>query len=69
MPGTRLAVWKATCSVSAKKLSGLRSSTIRPTGSTGTCSSGTSLVASSRSKSKSNSFSTGMSCTPSSHSG
>ena len=32
MPGTTCAVQKATCSVSAKKLSGLRSSTMRPTG-------------------------------------
>ena len=30
MPGTTLAVQNATCSVSAKKLSGLRSSTMRP---------------------------------------
>ena len=50
MPGTTCAVQKATCSVSAKKLSGLRLSTIRPTGFTGTSSSGINLVASSTSK-------------------
>ena len=44
MPGTMCAVQKATCSVSAKKLSGLRLSTMRPTGITGTSSSGTILV-------------------------
>ncbi len=49
-PGTMCAVQKATCSVSAKKLSGLRLSTIRPIGRTGTSSSGISLVASSTSK-------------------
>ena len=31
MPGTTWPVWKATCSVSAKKLSGLRFSVILPT--------------------------------------
>ncbi|MNT86363.1 hypothetical protein D3C72_2266390 [compost metagenome] len=51
-PGTICAAQKATCSVSAKKLSGLRSSTIRPMGTTGTSSSGTILVASSTSKLK-----------------
>ena len=40
IPGTRFWTPKATCSVSAKKLSGLRSRTIRPTGVTGTSSSG-----------------------------
>ena len=50
IPGTRFWTPKATCSVSAKKLSGLRSRTIRPTGVTGTSSSGTILVASSTSK-------------------
>ncbi len=69
MPGTTFAVWKATCSVSAKKFSGLRSSTIRPIGRTGTCSSGMIFVGSSRSKSNANSSSSGTSCTPSSHSG
>ncbi|MNI40795.1 hypothetical protein D3C73_950310 [compost metagenome] len=49
-PGTTCAVQKATCSVSAKKLSGLRSSTMRPIGVMGTNSSGTILVASSTSK-------------------
>ena len=43
---------KATCSVSAKKLSGFRSSTIRPTFKSGTSSSGMSLVGSNTSKSK-----------------
>ena len=50
MPGTTWPGWKATCSVSAKKLSGLRLSTSRPTTCTGTSSSGISLVGSSRSK-------------------
>ena len=50
MPGTMCAVQKATCSVSAKKLSGLRFSTMRPTGRSGTSSSGTILVASRMSK-------------------
>ena len=45
MPGTTCAVQNATCSVSAKKLSGLRFSTSLPTGMTGTSSSGTILVA------------------------
>ena len=50
MPGTTCAVQNATCSVSAKKLSGLRLRTMRPTGVTGTSSSGTSFVGSSTSK-------------------
>ena len=50
MPGTTCATQNATCSVSAKKLSGLRFSTIRPTGTIGTSSSGTIFVASSTSK-------------------
>ena len=50
MPGTTCAVQKATCSVSAKKLSGLRFSTMRPTGCSGTSSSGMILVASRMSK-------------------
>ena len=49
-PGTICAVQNATCSVSAKKLSGLRFSTIRPMGVSGTSSSGTIFVASSTSK-------------------
>ena len=49
-PGTMCAVQNATCSVSAKKLSGLRLSTMRPIGVSGTSSSGMSLVASSTSK-------------------
>ena len=52
MPGTTCAAQNATCSVSAKKLSGLRLSTILPTGVSGTSSSGTILVASSTSKLK-----------------
>ncbi len=50
IPGTRFWTPKATCSVSAKKLSGLRSRTMRPTGVMGTSSSGTILVASRTSK-------------------
>ncbi|MNN32643.1 hypothetical protein D3C81_1463670 [compost metagenome] len=50
MPGTMCAVQNATCSVSAKKLSGLRFKTIFPTGMRGTTSSGISLVGSSTSK-------------------
>ena len=50
MPGTRFWTPNATCSVSAKKLSGFRLRTMRPTGVTGTSSSGTILVASSTSK-------------------
>ena len=46
MPGTTFAGQNATCSVSAKKLSGQRSSTIRPMTFSGTSSSGMSLVAS-----------------------
>jgi uncharacterized protein YcgI (DUF1989 family) len=64
-----LPVPKATCSVSAKKLSGLRFSTMRPTGRTGTSSSGTSLVASSTSKEKRSASSSVNTCRPSSHSG
>jgi hypothetical protein len=48
--GTTCAVQNATCSVSAKKLSGLRLSTMRPTGRSGTSSSGTIFVASRMSK-------------------
>ena len=69
MPGTTWPGWNATCSVSAKKLSGFRSSVSRPTRSTGTSSSGTILVGSSRSKSNACSSSSSMICTPSSHSG
>ncbi len=69
MPGTTLPTQKATCSVSAKKLSGLRFSVSLPTRRTGTSSSGRSLVASSRSKPYfSSSFSSTI-CTPSSYSG
>ena len=52
MPGTRCDGQNATCSVSAKKLSGQRSSTMRPTTRSGTSSSGMSLVASRWSKGK-----------------
>src|SRR5262245_46934980 len=69
MPGTTCAVQNATCSVSSKKLSGLRLSTIRPTGVMGTSSSGTSLVASSTSKLKSSACRSVKICRPSSHSG
>ena len=69
MPGTTWAVQKATCSVSAKKLSGLRLSTMRPTGVTGTSSSGISLVASSTSKLKASACASVKICRPSSHSG
>ena len=69
MPGTMWAVQKATCSVSAKKLSGLRFSTSLPTASTGTSSSGTSLVASSTSNVKPSACSSVKICTPSSYSG
>ena len=69
MPGTTCAAQKATCSVSAKKLSGLRLSTSLPTGMTGTSSSGTILVASSTSKVKSSACSSVKICRPSSYSG
>src|SRR3546814_4306187 len=46
MPGGTFCVQKATCSVSAKKLSTTRSSTNRPTTRIGTSSSGMILVAS-----------------------
>ena len=69
MPGTTCAVQKATCSVSAKKLSGLRFSTSRPTGVTGTSSSGTILVASSTSNVKASACSSVKIWKPSSHSG
>ena len=46
MPGTMCDGQNATCSVSAKKLSGQRSSTMRPITFSGTSSSGISLVAS-----------------------
>jgi hypothetical protein len=70
MPGTTLPTQNATCSVSAKKLSGFRLSTRRPTGVTGTSSSGMIFVGSSRSmSSNANSLSSGTSCSPSSYSG
>ena len=69
MPGTRLPVWKATCSVSRKKLSGIRSRVSTPTVRTGTSSSGISLVASSTSKAKRSAKSSSKTCTPSSHCG
>ena len=69
MPGTTFVGRKATCSVSAKKLSGLRSSTMRPTTCTGCISSGISLVASRMSKGSASASSSVRSCTPKSHSG
>src|SRR5690606_15606285 len=69
MPGITWAAQKATCSVSAKKLSGLRLSTSRPIGVTGTSSSGMILVASSRSKLNFPASSSGINCTPKVHSG
>ncbi len=52
MPGGTFWVMKATCSVSAKKLSGIRSSTSRPIGTDGQDFLGMILVGSSTSKSK-----------------
>ncbi len=49
IPGTRCPVWKATCSVSAKKFVGFAVSVRVPIGCTGASSSGTILVGSSRS--------------------
>ena len=63
MPSTSTPVPKADCSVSAKKLSGLRSSTMRPTGRSGNWSSGQRLVSSSGSKSSSGCSSSDMICT------
>ena len=60
---------KATCSVSAKKLSGQRSSTMRPMTCNGTSSSGISLVESRWSNGKASACSCVNSCTASSHSG
>ena len=68
-PGTMFAVQNATCSVSAKKLSGLRFRTILPIGRTGTSSSGTIFVASSTSNENCSACSSVMICTPSSYSG
>jgi hypothetical protein len=68
-PGTTCAVQNATCSVSAKKLSGLRSSTMRPTGRSGTSSSGTIFVASRMSKLNCSASSSVNTCRPSSYSG
>ena len=69
MPGTRCDGQKATCSVSAKKLSGQRSSTIRPITRSGTSSSGISLVASRWSNGKASASSSVNSCTASCHAG
>ena len=69
MPGTTFCVQKATCSVSAKKFSTRRSSTMRPTLRIGTSSSGISLVASSTSKGNLSANSSSKICRPSSHSG
>ena len=59
----------ATCSVSAKKLSGMRSSTRRPTGMGSRISSGMILVGSRTSKSKLSAKFWSKSCSRSSHSG
>ena len=69
MPGGMLVGRKAACSVSAKKLSGLRSSTMRPITWIGTSSSGISLVASRMSKGRASASAWLSSCTPNSHSG
>ncbi len=70
MPGTRWPTWKATCSVSAKKLVGLAFSVSRPMGWTGASSSGTIFVGSSRSMpSKVCSGVSGKTWMPSSHCG
>ena len=60
---------EATCSVSAKKSSGLRFRTSRPTGMIGTSSSGTIFVASSTSKLNPSACSSVKICRPSSYSG
>src|SRR5882757_4291778 len=52
MPGGTFWVMNTICSVSAKRLSGIRSNTSRPTGIGGSISSGMILVGSSISKSK-----------------
>ena len=69
MPGTTCATQNATCSVSAKKLSGLRLRTSLPTGTTGTSSSGTIFVASSTSNVNASACSSVKICRPSSYSG
>src|SRR5215210_3376174 len=70
MPGTRWPVWKATCSVSAKKLVGFPLSTSVPMICTGASSSGTILVGSSRSMpSNASSGVSGKTWMPRSHSG
>ena len=70
MPGTKLPAQNATCSVSAKKLAGLRSRVSVPTRCTGHNSSGTIFVGSSRSMPWKNwSSLSGMTCTPRSHCG
>ena len=69
MPGGTFWVMNATCSVSAKKLSGMRSSTRRPTGTGFRISSGMILVGSRMSKSNLSAKSWSNSCRHSSHSG
>ena len=69
MPGIMFAGQNATCSVSAKKLSGQRSSTIVPIICSGTSSSGISLVASRWSNGNSAACSSVNSCTPRSQAG
>ena len=68
-PGTMFCVQNATCSVSAKKLSTMRSSTSRAIGRTGSTSSGMSFVGSSTSKSNVSAKASSNTWTPSSHSG
>ena len=69
MPGTRCDGQNATCSVSAKKLLGQRSSTMRPITFKGTSSSGISFVGSRWSKGNLAASASENSCTANSHSG
>ena len=69
IPGTICPGRKATCSVSAKKLSGFLFKVILPIIFTGTISSGINLVGSKRSKSYLCSSASGIICRPNSHSG
>jgi hypothetical protein len=68
-PSTSTPVPKAICSFSVKKSSGMRSSTIRPTGRGGNSFSGHSLVSSRGSKSSSGCSSSLIICTSSSQEG
>ena len=69
MPGTTFVGMKATCSTSAKKLSGTRLSVNLPMRRSGTSSSGMILVASRMSKSHLSAWLGVKICTPISHSG